>query len=285
MTHAGGTRLISKQAIAPVVLGLVVVASVVVAAVIGRPVWAAALGSVLALVYWALEAFAWRRARARAARMAACIGAAGRPKSGDKWGRVHTSRRWCGRLGPLLHTVSPLPRSQLRTSHGRTHTFSLVPGRRAKACVGRSVALQDVVAIRPITAALSSSPSWSVSNQRRSAGGEGGVIEEGSRMPVDGRGNDDAVPRGAPTPARPQGQKVATVDEQRPRGAGRDGPPAQGGDLDLSKAGSGFERASSWALSARVHRPTLVTPARPPAPTSLPPSLPPAGRGHPRPVG
>ena len=65
MTQAGGTRLISKQAIAPVVLGLVVVASIVVAAVIGRPVWAAALGSALALVYWALEALAWRRARTR----------------------------------------------------------------------------------------------------------------------------------------------------------------------------------------------------------------------------
>jgi len=65
VTHAGGTRLISKQAIAPVVLCLVVAASVVVAAVIGKPVWAAALGSVLALVYWALEALAWRRARTR----------------------------------------------------------------------------------------------------------------------------------------------------------------------------------------------------------------------------
>jgi hypothetical protein len=65
MNHSGGTRLISKQAIAPVVLGLVVVASVVVAAVIGKPVWAAAIGSLLALVYWGLEALAWRRARSR----------------------------------------------------------------------------------------------------------------------------------------------------------------------------------------------------------------------------
>ena len=65
MTDAGGTTLISKQAIAPVVLGLVVVASVVVAAVIGKPVWAAAVGSGLALVYWGLEALAWRRARTR----------------------------------------------------------------------------------------------------------------------------------------------------------------------------------------------------------------------------
>jgi hypothetical protein len=65
MNGAGGTRLISKQAIAPLVLGLVVIASIIVAAVIGKPVWAAALGAVLALVYWALEALAWRRARVR----------------------------------------------------------------------------------------------------------------------------------------------------------------------------------------------------------------------------
>lgn len=42
-----------------------IVASATVAAVAGRPVWAAALGSGLALVYWALEAFTWRRARER----------------------------------------------------------------------------------------------------------------------------------------------------------------------------------------------------------------------------
>jgi hypothetical protein len=36
-----------------------------VAAVTGRPVWAAALGSGLALLYWALEALTWRRARQR----------------------------------------------------------------------------------------------------------------------------------------------------------------------------------------------------------------------------
>ena len=35
------------------------------AAVTGRPVWAAALGSGLALLYWAMEAFTWRRARER----------------------------------------------------------------------------------------------------------------------------------------------------------------------------------------------------------------------------
>ena len=35
------------------------------AAVTGRPVWAAALGSGLALLYWAMEAFTWRRARDR----------------------------------------------------------------------------------------------------------------------------------------------------------------------------------------------------------------------------
>jgi hypothetical protein len=62
---AGGTTLISKQSIAPIVLGSVVVVCVVVAAVIGRPVWAAALGSGLALAYWGLEALTWRRARGR----------------------------------------------------------------------------------------------------------------------------------------------------------------------------------------------------------------------------
>ena len=35
------------------------------AALTGRPVWAAALGSGLALLYWALEALTWRRARER----------------------------------------------------------------------------------------------------------------------------------------------------------------------------------------------------------------------------
>jgi hypothetical protein len=65
MILVGGTRLISKQAIAPIVLGLVAAASVVVAAVTGRPVWAAALGGGLALAYWGLEALAWRRARVR----------------------------------------------------------------------------------------------------------------------------------------------------------------------------------------------------------------------------
>jgi hypothetical protein len=41
------------------------VACIVVAALIGKPVWAAALGSGLVLVYWAIEALTWRRARDR----------------------------------------------------------------------------------------------------------------------------------------------------------------------------------------------------------------------------
>jgi hypothetical protein len=36
-----------------------------VAAFLGQPVWAAGLGAGLALVYWALEALTWRRARGR----------------------------------------------------------------------------------------------------------------------------------------------------------------------------------------------------------------------------
>ncbi len=37
----------------------------VVAAVVGQPVWAAAAGASLALVYWALDALTWWRARDR----------------------------------------------------------------------------------------------------------------------------------------------------------------------------------------------------------------------------
>jgi hypothetical protein len=36
-----------------------------VAAFVGQPVWAAAAGAGLALVYWALEVLTWRRARDR----------------------------------------------------------------------------------------------------------------------------------------------------------------------------------------------------------------------------
>jgi hypothetical protein len=36
-----------------------------VAAFVGQPVWAAAAGAGLGLVYWALEAITWRRARGR----------------------------------------------------------------------------------------------------------------------------------------------------------------------------------------------------------------------------
>jgi hypothetical protein len=43
----------------------VIIASAAVAAATGRPVWAAVLGAGLALLYWALEALTWRRARER----------------------------------------------------------------------------------------------------------------------------------------------------------------------------------------------------------------------------
>ncbi len=53
----------SRQALAPAALGVVVAAAAVVAAAVGRPVWAATAGAALALLYWALEHVAWRRAR------------------------------------------------------------------------------------------------------------------------------------------------------------------------------------------------------------------------------
>lgn len=42
-----------------------IIAGAAVAAATGRPVWAAVLGAGLALLYWALEALTWRRARER----------------------------------------------------------------------------------------------------------------------------------------------------------------------------------------------------------------------------
>jgi len=47
----------------PLALGGLVVVSAIVAAASGHPVWAAALGAGLVLVYWGLEYLAWRRAR------------------------------------------------------------------------------------------------------------------------------------------------------------------------------------------------------------------------------
>jgi hypothetical protein len=41
------------------------VVCVVVAALVGQPVWAAAVGGGLMLGYWAMEALTWRRARER----------------------------------------------------------------------------------------------------------------------------------------------------------------------------------------------------------------------------
>lgn len=41
---------------------VVIAATSIVTAALGRPVWAACLGGGLVLVYWALEALAWRRA-------------------------------------------------------------------------------------------------------------------------------------------------------------------------------------------------------------------------------
>jgi len=63
VTTAGRVRLISRQALPPLLLAATVVACVIVAAAAGEAVWAAALGAGLVLLYWALEALAWRRAR------------------------------------------------------------------------------------------------------------------------------------------------------------------------------------------------------------------------------
>lgn len=51
----------SRQMVAPLALGAMIGAAAAVAAAAGRPAWAAALGAGLALVYWGLEALAWRR--------------------------------------------------------------------------------------------------------------------------------------------------------------------------------------------------------------------------------
>ena len=56
---------IRKQLIAPGLLCGLTAACALVAAAAGRPAWAAALGAGLALLYWALEALTWRRARTR----------------------------------------------------------------------------------------------------------------------------------------------------------------------------------------------------------------------------
>jgi len=56
---------IHRQAIAPLVLVAATVVCVAVAALVGQPVWAAALGAGLVLAYWAMEALTWRRARER----------------------------------------------------------------------------------------------------------------------------------------------------------------------------------------------------------------------------
>jgi apolipoprotein N-acyltransferase len=53
----------SRQAVAPTALGVVVGACALVAAATGRPVWAAVAGAGLALVFWGLECLSWRRAR------------------------------------------------------------------------------------------------------------------------------------------------------------------------------------------------------------------------------
>lgn len=62
MSTPARTRLLNRQALPPLLLAATAVASAAVAAATGQPVWAAALGAGLALVYWALEALAWRRA-------------------------------------------------------------------------------------------------------------------------------------------------------------------------------------------------------------------------------
>jgi hypothetical protein len=60
VTTAGG-RPISRQAFAPILLGVLAALCTGVAMALGRPAWAAAAGVALVAVYWALEELAWRR--------------------------------------------------------------------------------------------------------------------------------------------------------------------------------------------------------------------------------
>lgn len=64
MMTMGRNRHVRRQAVAPLLLSATTVGSAAVAELLGRPVWAAALGAGLCLGYWALEALAWRRAAA-----------------------------------------------------------------------------------------------------------------------------------------------------------------------------------------------------------------------------
>lgn len=54
-----------SQAVVPLVLVALVVVSAAVAGLLGRPVWAALVGAGLVVLYWALDALTWRRARDR----------------------------------------------------------------------------------------------------------------------------------------------------------------------------------------------------------------------------
>ncbi|HET6475459.1 MAG TPA: hypothetical protein VFH93_05195 [Thermoleophilia bacterium] len=54
---------IRRPLVAPLLLGAVALACATVAAFLEQPVWAALLGAALVVLYWGLEALAWRRAR------------------------------------------------------------------------------------------------------------------------------------------------------------------------------------------------------------------------------
>jgi hypothetical protein len=64
MMTTGRGEHVRRQAVAPLLLCAMTVASAVVAWLLGQAVWAAALGAGLCLGYWALEALAWRRGSA-----------------------------------------------------------------------------------------------------------------------------------------------------------------------------------------------------------------------------
>ena len=61
MTDSGG-RGIRRSLVAPLLLVAAVLARATVAAFLEQPVWAAAAGAGLVLVFWALEVLAWRAA-------------------------------------------------------------------------------------------------------------------------------------------------------------------------------------------------------------------------------
>ena len=120
VTGPGGRGIIRKPFVAPLLLVAAILACATVAAFVGQPVWAAAAGAGLALVYWALEALTWRsRPRPfRTSPSASTLGgmppcAGRRPRLPRPHRRVRAARLPGGRslvprrLHPLHHRAAP----------------------------------------------------------------------------------------------------------------------------------------------------------------------------------